>query len=185
VFEVPIERGAIREFAAAMQSGNPAYHGPEAVIPPTFLTTAVRWAPEDARAQHGFDRRRLLHGEQEFVFHGPLPRAGQTLYASEHVGGRYEKEGKRGGTMRFVVLVTQFRGAEGALVAEARSTLIERAAAPQLLEPGADLGEADRRDQWVELGGELAGVGVKARGADLARHLALDEEMSVGCRPVP
>jgi hypothetical protein len=130
-FEVCLERGKIREFAAAMQSDNPAYQGDHAVIPPTFLTTAAQWAPPGARAQHGFERARLLHGEQEYIFHGPLPRAGQVLQARECVGQRYEKEGKRGGTMRFAVLVTEFRDDSGALVAEARSTLIERAASPR------------------------------------------------------
>lgn len=127
-FEVHIERGKIREFAAAMQSDNPAYQGASAVIPPTFLTTAAQWAPSEARVAHGFERARLLHGEQEFVFHGPLPHAGQVLHASEHVADRYEKQGKRGGTMRFAVIVTEFRTSDGTLVAEARSTLIERAA---------------------------------------------------------
>jgi hypothetical protein len=130
-FQVCIERGKIREFAAAMQSGNPAYQGEHAVIPPTFLTTAAQWAPPGARAEHGFERARLLHGEQEYLFHGPLPRAGQVLQASEYVAQRYEKEGKRGGTMRFAVVVTEFRDDSGRLVAEARSTLIERAASPK------------------------------------------------------
>jgi hypothetical protein len=129
-YEVQVERGKIREFAAAMQSDNPAYQGEHAIIPPTFLTTAAQWASPEARVAHGFERSRLLHGEQEFVFHGPLPAAGQVLYAAERVADRYEKEGKRGGAMRFAVLVTEFRGADGHLVAEARSTLIERAAAP-------------------------------------------------------
>jgi hypothetical protein len=37
----------------------------------------------------------------------------------------YEKEGKRGGTMRFTEVVTEFRDASGVLVAESRSTTIE------------------------------------------------------------
>jgi hypothetical protein len=126
-YEVVVERGKIREFAAAMQSDDAAYQGPDAIIPPTFLTTAAQWASPEARVAHGFDRARLLHGEQEYLFHGPLPHAGQVLHASEHVADRYEKEGKRGGTMRFAVIVTEFRDADGTLVAEARSTLIERA----------------------------------------------------------
>jgi len=130
-FEVPVERGKIREFAAAMQSENPAYQGSAAIVPPTFLTTATQWAPSESRVAHGFERARLLHGEQEFVFHGPPPRAGDVLTASEHVAERYEKQGKRGGTMRFAVIVTEFRDPHGELVAESRSTLIERAAAPK------------------------------------------------------
>jgi hypothetical protein len=96
-------------------------------VPPTFLTTAAQWAPAEARVAHGFERARLLHGEQEFIFHGPPPHAGQTLLASERIAERYEKQGKRGGTMRFAVIVTEFRDADGRLIAEARATLIERA----------------------------------------------------------
>jgi hypothetical protein len=126
-FEVFVERGKIREFAAAMQSENPAYQGPGAVVPPTFLTTATSWAPPGSRVVVGFDRRRLLHGEQEYVFHGPLPRAGDTLIAQERLVDRYAKPGKRGGEMHFAVVVTEFRSPSGDLVAEARATFIQTA----------------------------------------------------------
>jgi hypothetical protein len=129
-YQVLLERGKVREFAKAMQSENPAYEAEAAVIPPTFLATAALWATPGARADAGFDRARLLHGQQEFIFHGPVPRVGTALSARERVEKRYEKEGKRGGTMRFAVLVTEFRDEAGNLVAEGRSTLIERAAPP-------------------------------------------------------
>jgi hypothetical protein len=126
-YEMVVERGKIAEFAAAMQSQNPAYAGPGAVAPPTFLISSALWAPEGAAVDHGFDRKRLLHGEQEFIFHGPPPRAGQALRVSEQVVDRYEKPGKKGGMMRFAVVVTEYRGEDGTLVAEARKTLIETA----------------------------------------------------------
>src|SRR6201986_2370011 len=72
-YEMVVERGKIAEFAAAMQSENPAYAGPGAVAPPTFLISSALWAPEGAAVDHGFDRKRLLHGEQEFIFHGSPP----------------------------------------------------------------------------------------------------------------
>ncbi|HEX3790930.1 MAG TPA: MaoC family dehydratase N-terminal domain-containing protein [Pseudonocardiaceae bacterium] len=126
-FAVVVERGKIQEFAAAMQSTDPAYRGPAAVVPPTFLASSALWAPEGARVDVGFDRKRLLHGEQEYVFHGPPPRAGQVLTACDRIEDRYEKPGKRGGTMRFAVVVTEYRAEDGTLVAEGRSTLIETA----------------------------------------------------------
>jgi hypothetical protein len=126
-YQMVVERGKIAEFAAAMQSQNPAYAGPSAITPPTFLISSALWAPEGAAVDHGFDRRRLLHGEQEFIFHGPPPRAGQTLAVNEQVVDRYEKPGKRGGMMRFAVVVTEYRSEDGTLVAEARKTLIETA----------------------------------------------------------
>ena len=135
-FEVVVERGKIAEFAAAMQSADPAYRGAEAVVPPTFLAGSALWRPESARVAVGFDRRRLLHGEQEYVFHGPPPHAGQTLTAVERVDERYAKPGRRGGEMRFCVVVTDFWDEAGALVAEARATYIERAARPADTEEG-------------------------------------------------
>ncbi|SHN18038.1 FAS1-like dehydratase domain-containing protein [Cryptosporangium aurantiacum] len=128
-FELVVERGKIREFAAAMQCEDPAYHGADAIVPPTFLASAVLWAPSEARVEVGFERRRLLHGEQEYVFHGPPPHAGQVLRAVERIVDRYEKPGRRGGQMRFAVVVTEYRDESGELVAEARATYIERAAA--------------------------------------------------------
>ncbi|UIX29286.1 FAS1-like dehydratase domain-containing protein [Streptomyces sp. GQFP] len=127
-YEVPVERGKISEFAAAMQSENPAYQGLQAITPPTFLACAARWAPEGGRIETGFERARLLHGEQEYVFHGPPPRAGDTLIARERLIDRYTKAGKRGGEMRFAVVTTEFRSPAGDLVAEARATYIETAA---------------------------------------------------------
>jgi hypothetical protein len=126
-YEIVVERGKIAEFAAAMQSQDPAYAGPCAIVPPTFLMSSSLWAPEGAAVDVGFDRKRLLHGEQEFIFHGPPPRAGQVLRVSDRLVDRYEKPGKRGGMMRFAVVVTEYRGEDGTLVAEARKTLIETA----------------------------------------------------------
>jgi len=126
-YEMVVERDKIAEFAAAMQSQNPAYAGPGAIAPPTFLISSALWAPEGAAVDVGFDRRRLLHGEQEFVFHGPPPRAGQTLKVSDQIVDRYEKPGKKGGLMRFAVVLTEYRSEDGTLVAEARKTLIETA----------------------------------------------------------
>jgi hypothetical protein len=126
-WELVVERGKIAEFAEAMLSDDPAYRGPGAVIPPTFLTTAGRWAPAGFRVDVGFDRKRLLHGEQEYTFHADLPAAGDVLTAQERVVDRYSKPGKRGGTMRFATVLTEYRDAKGALVAEARATFIETA----------------------------------------------------------
>jgi hypothetical protein len=127
-WEVIVERGKIAEFADAMGSDNPAYRGTDAIVPPTFLTTAARWAPPGSRVSVGFDRKRLLHGEQEYVFHTAPPRAGDVLTASERIVDRFSKPGKRGGTMQFATVVTEYRSSDGTLVAEARATFIETAA---------------------------------------------------------
>jgi hydroxyacyl-ACP dehydratase HTD2-like protein with hotdog domain len=131
--QIPIERGKIREFARSTMSENPEYvDEPEPFSPPTFLTTLNFWmrGTESPLARVGLDLRRLLHGGQEYVFHGPPPRAGTELTAQTRVDNIYEKEGKRGGTMTFVETVTEFRDPGGTLVAEARSTAIETGQAP-------------------------------------------------------
>jgi hypothetical protein len=134
-YEVPIERGKIREFARAAKSHNPAYDSADAVIEPTFLTTAQNfWANPGAAkpiADLGFNLARVLHGEEEYEFFGPPPRAGQVLHAETKLGDQWEKEGKRGGTMRFAKVVTEFRDEAGTLVAEQRTTIIETARAPK------------------------------------------------------
>jgi len=136
-YTMPIELGKIREFARAVKTRHPAHKGEHPVIPPTFLVSSrTLWEPtsESGIAKLGFDMRRILHGEEEYIFHGPLPRAGQVLTCEARVVDRYEKPGKRGGTMRFGVVVTEFRDADGTLVAEARSTLVETEKAPKKAE---------------------------------------------------
>ena len=133
-FEVPIERGKVMEFARATQSKNPAYSTATPVIPPTFLTTAgMVWEPreENAMASLDIDIRRVLHGEEEYVFHGPPPRAGQTLTVTSRLGEQWEKEGKRGGTMKFARLVREYRDDAGTLVAEQATTLVQTARPPK------------------------------------------------------
>lgn len=129
--EIPIERGKIREFAKATGSKNPAYDQAGAPVPPTFLTTAQNfWGTERPAAQLGFELARVLHGEEEFEFFGPPPHAGDTLTFSTRIGERWEKEGKRGGVMRFARMITSFHDGSGTLVAEQRTTIIETGKAP-------------------------------------------------------
>jgi hypothetical protein len=136
-YEMVVERGKVREFATATKSSNPAYkEDPEPVSPPTFLVTSTFWTPAALRPggslfkKVNLDMRRVLDGGREFVFHGPPPKAGTTLTAQNRVEDIYEKEGKRGGTMTFVVTVQEFRDDKGDLVAEMRSTAIETGKPP-------------------------------------------------------
>ena len=130
-FEAPIERSKIREFARATQSASPAYDGPDAVVPPTFLSTLSNfWQPPDAMPALDFDVRRVLHAGEEFVFHDALPRAGQALRVTVRIGDVEEKTGKRGGTMRFATVVREFHDSAGTLVAEQRTTLVETSRPP-------------------------------------------------------
>jgi hypothetical protein len=135
-FPVHIERGKIMEFAAATRSRNPAYWADEhPVIPATFLTTQMfwqEWAGEGASPWQAvdMDQKRGMHAEQEYVFHGPPPRVGAILTAQSRITDIYHKQGRRGGTLTFAVMVTEFRDETGRLVAEARLTGVETAQIP-------------------------------------------------------
>jgi hypothetical protein len=127
-YTMEVERGKIREFARATKARDDSYFvDSQPVAPPTFLSSAAFWAtPESSALPLGsINWQRILHGEQEYVFHGPPPRAGQTLVAQQRIEDQYEKQGRRGGTMRFFVIVTEFRTEAGELVVEGRNTVIE------------------------------------------------------------
>jgi hypothetical protein len=132
-YEFIVEKGKIVEFARATMSTNPDYlAGRTPLIEPTFLIASAHWANEKSNALYGvpMDLKNVLHGEQEFVFHGEPPRAGDELTAHMRVENYFTKEGKRGGEMRFTVTVTEFRDAAGTLVAEGRATRIETGKTP-------------------------------------------------------
>jgi len=131
---IPVERGKIREFALACLDENPEYtQAASPPVPPTFLTVRNFWmtAATSPLARVGLDLRRLLHGGEEYVFHGPPPHAGDELTMQTRVDTVYEKQGKRGGTMTFVETVTEFRDADGNVRVECRSTAIETAQPPK------------------------------------------------------
>ncbi len=127
-FEMVVEAGKVREFARAAKSKNPAYFGPTPVSPVTFLASSAFWSTPESSPTFGDpppNFERILHGEQEFTFPNGPPMAGTVLTATTSVGREYEKEGKRGGTMKFSELISEFRDADGNLVATSKSTAIE------------------------------------------------------------
>jgi hypothetical protein len=126
-FRVVVEEGKIREFARAVGASHLEHAGPAAIVPPTFLMTATFWQTPECSVWHGVERdlRRLLHGEQEFTFHGPPPSAGTELTAQERIDSVSTKQGKRGGEMTFTTVVTEFRDSTARLVAESRTTTID------------------------------------------------------------
>jgi hypothetical protein len=135
-FELVVERGKVREFARAVHALDPAYLAVEApVIPPTFLTTTFFWQ-EHVEGANPWERvamsqERGMHAEQEYVFHGPPPRAGTRLVCKSRIERIYEKTGKRGGQLTFAVMVTEFYDPSGKLVAEARLTGVETEKPPE------------------------------------------------------
>jgi acyl dehydratase len=127
-----VERGKIQEFARAIKDDDPLYYdeghaAKEAggIMPPvTFLQTVAHWDDGRGRPRLPFDLKRVLHGEQEFEFLAPI-HAGDVLTAVSRIVDVYEKPGKRGGSMTFAVTETEYRNAQGALVARARAVGIE------------------------------------------------------------
>jgi hypothetical protein len=135
-FEMVIERGKVREFARAVRASHASYVKEEAaVVPPTFLTTMFFWEREVENGNPWdavkLDQTRGMHAEQEYIFHGPPPRAGTRLTCQSRIAEVYEKEGRRGGKLGFAVMITEFRDERGKLVAEARMTGVETAHAPE------------------------------------------------------
>ena len=124
-----VETGKVREFARAVKDPNPAWLADEgALAPPTFLMTLAHWVTDmgDTRSAVKLDYRRLLHGEQEFEYLAPI-RAGDVLRFRSRTKDVFEKQGKRGGTMTFVIGETEFRSQVGDVVAYLRNTAIETA----------------------------------------------------------
>ena len=142
----PIEAGHIMLFARAIGDANPAYYGAlsgaDAVpAPPTFVQASAQFDPDyplrprigepwfgSGREASGRTQTASggggggvgLHAEQHFTYHRPL-RAGDVLHASSRPGERWEKQGRRGGTLVFNEIITEYRDASGELVVTART----------------------------------------------------------------
>lgn len=118
---------------------------PKAVIaPPTFVQSVVQYDDEwmfrprigepwigsgrrptglpDGGAVGGGDDERgnLLHAEQHFEYHRHA-KAGDVLSVVEKPGRTWEKEGRRGGLLRFTESIIEYRDAAGELVITGRS----------------------------------------------------------------
>ena len=135
-FVMDIERGKIHEFARATGSDNTEYFsGDTPPSPPTFLTTQFFWedlvAGSNPWDKVNMSQKRGMHAEQEYKFFGPPPKAGTRLHCQSRIENIYEKEGRRGGTLTFAIMVTEFRDTDGKLVAEARLTGVETAKPPE------------------------------------------------------
>jgi len=127
--EMRVELGKVREFAKAVRDEAGRITGDGAVAPPTFLMTIAHWLGDLSQTRRGvtLDTKRLLHGEQEFEFRRPV-RVGDVLRFRSRVKDVFEKQGKRGGAMTFVISEVEFRAAGGEVVATLRNTSIETAA---------------------------------------------------------
>lgn len=145
----PVEAGHIMCFARAVGDPNPAYY--EAMrndrrvpAPPTFVQAGAHFDPEyllrpkpgeawfgsGLRATGTSERRGEgarsgsgLHAEQHFTYHRPVG-SGDVLSATVVPGATWEKRGRRGGLLRFVETITDYRDVKGELVVTSRSVSV-------------------------------------------------------------
>lgn len=78
-----VSEAKIAEFAAAIGDDNPAYSGPEAIAPPTFVAvvSSQAWHSMFDDPELGLALSRIVHGEQRFTYHRPV-RVGDRLSAT-------------------------------------------------------------------------------------------------------
>lgn len=131
-----VERGKIREFAAAIGDNSPIYDSVEAAreagytdlpIPPTFPTTFGFWGKRDSNAPAedlGFPFARVLHGEEEYTYLAPI-YPGDTLTGVRKLLAVDEKQGKSG-TMEIATLETTYTNQHGQEVLRSRTVAIIR-----------------------------------------------------------
>jgi hypothetical protein len=137
----PVERGHVMTFARAIGDDNPAYFAEEgAIAPPTFVIADLhfdpdtRLRPHPGRPWHGSGKHPTsrpagdeggggggmgLHAEQSFEIRRPV-RVGEVLTKTTKPGKTWEKEGRRGGKLRFAETLHEYRDADGELVVIAR-----------------------------------------------------------------
>lgn len=143
-YEFPVDRTGILLFASALGETNPIYCDEEyaektavggVIAPPTFAISSAHWNPtyalrgvrqiparperaaksEGIGSEAGGDLTRVLHGEQRFEYHKQV-RPGMRLRVTTRPGKSWEKEGKRGGKLRFSESITELRDENGDLV---------------------------------------------------------------------
>ena len=106
-------------FAIASAHWNPTYflRGVRKIPAPPPAPAGPKERSGDLEADEG-DLRRVLHGEQRFDYHKPL-RSGMRLRVASRPGKLWEREGKRGGKLRFSETITEYRDENGELVVTA------------------------------------------------------------------
>jgi acyl dehydratase len=135
-FTFEVDKSKIRELALALGDENPIYRDdnaaratglPGIAASPTFPTLFKMWG-EGGSSAHikamGGDVLRLLHGGEEFEYHG-LIRPGDVITGQTRVNSIEEKEG-RSGHLDIVLLETTYHNQYGELVVTAQTTIVIR-----------------------------------------------------------
>ena len=150
-YEMDVERGKVREFARAMNAPLPDFiDGRNPIIPATFLiTTQYGWGYTLERPrgtvfeQIDHDFSVPLHAEESFIFHGAPPRAGDRFFCRASLEDVRIKQGSKGGELTFLTMLTEYRNANGDLVAEQRSVTVTTGQSPDDGEWAVDIPNYD------------------------------------------
>lgn len=131
-FTFKVEQRHIRQFAQAIGDTNPLYTDEEyakntphkGLIAPLTFPVAVTPDNENDALDLGLDYRRMLHGEQQFIYTRPI-RVGEMLYCQMKVTDVYEKEGKNG-MMEFILFDTEIKDENGGHIVTSRTNIVYR-----------------------------------------------------------
>lgn len=140
-----VESGKVEEWARAIKDDNPAHRDETAAreqgisripAPLTFPRVSLfpRYRPDEYADLDDhflpryfdidFDPMYTVNGEVEFEIERPA-MVGDVLSGTTTIADVYQREGSRGGQMRFVVFKTEYRDQNDELVTTVRLTLIE------------------------------------------------------------
>ena len=150
-FEFPVEASHILMFARSVGDPNPIYADAEKakntepggiIAPPTFCQSSAQFNPDYflrpkiGEPWFGSGKEPTgvaagsggggtgLHAEQHFEYHRH-PRPGDVLTAETKEGKSWEKQGRRGGLLKFRESITEYRDQSGELVVTARSVGVQ------------------------------------------------------------
>jgi acyl dehydratase len=126
-FPVEVEKGRIRQFAAAIMEDNPVYFDeaaaraaghPALLAPPTFGFTIGILHPRPLDFERmGVKLERILHAEQKFVYLAPI-YAGDIIRVRGRITDVFEK---KGGKLQFIATTTLARNQHDQAVLEMTS----------------------------------------------------------------
>lgn len=136
-FTIDVERGKIRELALAVGDNNPAYASKEAAqaagyedVPlyPTAPTMFNFWGNTQQGhrlASVGINVMRILHGEEEFEYLGPI-HPGDTLTGVTTIIDGKSRQGRDGSSMDILTTETRYTNQHNQHVLSARTTIVVR-----------------------------------------------------------
>ncbi len=149
----PIEAGHIILFARSVGDANPIYYDAAAaaatepghiIPPPTFVQSSAQFTEGyslrpvigepwfgSGKEPTGVQRESSgggggtgFHAEQHYEYHAPI-QPGDTLRAVDKPGKTWEREGRRGGTLKFSESITEYYNQNDVLVVTARSVGVQ------------------------------------------------------------